>query len=82
MIFIELRRCHSQTGKEIIAKRMHKINLDNLNLGKNKEFSLLEFRNNYLDQEGNFMPLKHIAFKFKLTENEYRLLMKERNKKF
>jgi hypothetical protein len=54
--------------------------LDNLKLGKNQEFSLLESRNNYLDKDGNFMPLKHITFKIKLSENEYRLLMKERMK--
>ncbi len=77
-----MKRSHSQSVKEIIAKRMQRINLDNLNLGKNQEFSLLEFRNNYLDNEGNFMPMKHISFKIKLTENEYALLMKERNKKF
>lgn len=42
---------------------------------------MLESRNNYLDNQGNFMPLKHISFKIKLTENEYKLLIKEKTKK-
>ena len=54
--------------------------MENLKLGKNKEFSLLESRNTYLDNLGNFMPLKSISFKFRLSENEYKLVMKEKTK--
>jgi hypothetical protein len=63
-----------------LNKKIQKINLDQIKLGKNQNFSLLEFKNNYLDQNGNFMPSKHLTFKIKLTENEYRLLVKEKIK--
>jgi len=78
--FLDLKRSQSSHGKELLAKKIQKINLDQIKLGKNQSFSLLEYRNNYLDQHGNFMPSKHLTFKIKLTENEYRLLIKEKMK--